>query len=145
LLQDILPAPAPSTLDARHTRPSVLPTSSASDDAGDPVGLDPAILWHGAAYSLPQATTPAAPVPSAAAPGSRDSALRPPLQQAPASTFGFTAAAGRTTSPTAVDRAAHSSGTSHAFRPGDSFPDGLPATAYAAVRLHRDQLGVSAA
>jgi hypothetical protein len=58
LLQDILPAPAPSTLDARHTRTSVVAASSTSDDAGDPVGLDSAILWHGAAYQLPQAPPP---------------------------------------------------------------------------------------
>ena len=53
LLQDLLPAPASSTSDVRQTR--------ASDDASDPVGLDPAILWHGAAYMLPQVprqTTP---------------------------------------------------------------------------------------
>jgi hypothetical protein len=68
LLQDILPAPAPSTSDARHTRASVVPASSTSDDAGDPVGLDPAILWHGAAYPLPQVPRQAAPVLSGPAP-----------------------------------------------------------------------------
>ena len=46
LLQDIIPAPALSTSDVEQTRPS--------DDAGDPVGLDPAILWDGAAYRLSQ-------------------------------------------------------------------------------------------
>jgi hypothetical protein len=46
LLQDLLPALAPSTSAARETR--------ASDDASDPVGLDPAILWHDVAYRLPQ-------------------------------------------------------------------------------------------
>jgi hypothetical protein len=40
LLQDILPAPAlPCPPDSRRSR--------AANDAGDPVGLDPAILWHG--------------------------------------------------------------------------------------------------
>jgi hypothetical protein len=53
LLQDLLPAPASSTSDVRQTR--------ASDDASDPVGLDPAILWHGAAYRLPQAPRQTAP------------------------------------------------------------------------------------
>ena len=46
LLQDILPAPAPSTLDVERTR-------TLEDDAGDPVGLNPAILWHGAAHRMP--------------------------------------------------------------------------------------------
>jgi hypothetical protein len=42
-----------STSDVRQTR--------ASDDANDLVGLDPAILWHGAAYRLPQAPRQTAP------------------------------------------------------------------------------------
>jgi hypothetical protein len=53
LLQDLLPTPSPSTSDARQTR--------ASDDASDPVELDPAILWHGAAYWLPQEPRQTAP------------------------------------------------------------------------------------
>jgi len=65
LIQDILPAPAPSTSDVRHSRTSVAPASSAADDAGDPVGLDPAILWHGAAYRLPQAPWQDTPAPLA--------------------------------------------------------------------------------
>jgi hypothetical protein len=59
LLQDILPAPAPPC-------PSDLRRSRAADDADDPVGLDPAILWHGGAYRLPQAPRQAAPAPAAA-------------------------------------------------------------------------------
>jgi hypothetical protein len=47
-----------------------------SDNASDPVGLDPAILWHGAAYRLPQAPWQTAPTNTsngapAAAAGSR--------------------------------------------------------------------------
>ena len=45
LIQDILSAPAPSTL-AGHT--------PLLEDTSDPIGLDPAILWYGAAYRLPQ-------------------------------------------------------------------------------------------
>jgi len=52
LVQDILPAPAPSTL-VGHT--------PLLEDAGDPVGLDLAILWYGAAYRLPQGVRPSAP------------------------------------------------------------------------------------
>jgi hypothetical protein len=68
LLQDLLPAPASSTSDVRQTR--------ASDDASDPVGLDPAILWHDAAYKLPQVPRQTAPTStssgaSAATAGSR--------------------------------------------------------------------------
>jgi hypothetical protein len=44
-----------------------VPALSTPDDAGDPVGLDPAILWHGAAYRLPQAPRQAMPAPSASA------------------------------------------------------------------------------
>ncbi|RLM57903.1 hypothetical protein C2845_PM18G13220 [Panicum miliaceum] len=69
LLQEILPAPVPPTSDVRNSRASVAP---ASDDAGDPVGLDPAILWHGAAHWLPQAprqaTAPAPPPPAGVVP-----------------------------------------------------------------------------
>jgi hypothetical protein len=51
LLQDILPAPIPA---APTTQAPVAPASHTSDDdTGDPVGVDPAILWHGAAYRLP--------------------------------------------------------------------------------------------
>jgi hypothetical protein len=57
LLQNILPAPAPPS-------PSDFRRSRAADDAGDPVGRDPAILWHGGAYRLPQAPRPAAPAPA---------------------------------------------------------------------------------
>jgi hypothetical protein len=53
LLHDLLPAPASSTSDVRQKR--------VSDDASDPVGLDPAILWHDAAYRLPQAPRQTAP------------------------------------------------------------------------------------
>ena len=62
LLQDLLPAPAPSTLGVEQTR--------ALEDADDPVGLDPAILGHGAAQRLPQASrqaTALAPPPPAGA------------------------------------------------------------------------------
>jgi hypothetical protein len=53
LIQDLLPAPASSSSDVRQTR--------ASDDASDPIGMDPAILWHGTAYRLPQTLWQAAP------------------------------------------------------------------------------------
>jgi hypothetical protein len=53
LLQDILLVPAPSTSDVRNSRASVAPASSALDDVGNPVGFDPAILWHDAAHQLP--------------------------------------------------------------------------------------------
>jgi hypothetical protein len=64
LLQDILPAPTP---DAPTTHAPVVPASHASDDdAGDPVGVDTAILWHGAANRQPQAPRQPAPAPAAA-------------------------------------------------------------------------------
>jgi hypothetical protein len=64
LLEDILPVPAlPSPSAFQRSQASVAPTS---DDVGDPVGLDPAILWHGGAYRLPQASRQDAPAPAAA-------------------------------------------------------------------------------
>jgi hypothetical protein len=76
-------------------------------------------------------------------PGSRASALRPSLQQASAPSFVFTAAAGSSTGPRAAGHVTRGSGIFRASCTGDSFPDGLPAPAYTAIRLHRDQLGVS--
>jgi hypothetical protein len=80
LLQDILPAPPLSTSDIE----GMTPLEDATD-ACDPVGLDLAILWHGAARRVPLGASPPPPAPSAgsmaapAAAASR-SAAPPPLR-----------------------------------------------------------------
>ncbi|CAD6266521.1 unnamed protein product [Miscanthus lutarioriparius] len=96
----------------RHSRTSVAPASSGSDDAsdvGDPVGLDPAILWHGAAHRRHRprllgsrgsktsfakevlSPRPAAPPPAA---------VRHPLQSSFSSAAGSTASLAGSTSAT---------------------------------------------
>ena len=53
LLQDILPVPPPSTSDNE----AMMPQEDATN-AGDPVGLDLAILWHGSALGCPWVPRP---------------------------------------------------------------------------------------
>jgi len=60
LLQDILLATPLSTSDTEAMKPL-----EDATDVGDPVGLDPAILWHGAVRRVPLGTSSPPPAPSA--------------------------------------------------------------------------------